>query len=825
MKSKLLLVALLSVFVFCVNMFVMQKGANGADLGDKTLSPYFYVKSEEPDIDHFSLKSTDVSVNIAGVIADVTVTQVYKNEGKRPLETIYIFPASVRAAVYAMKMTIGERTITAKIKEREAARKEYEEAKEAGKSASLLEQQRPNVFQMNVANILPADKITVELKYTELMLPTDGVYEFIYPTVVGPRYANQIESQVADSEKWVKNPYLHEGESSPTTFNINVNLSSALPIKEITVPSHKTNVTYSGKATASVALDSSEKQGGNRDFIVKYSHSGGAIESGLLLYEGGEENFFLLMVEPPKSVALQEIPRREYIFVVDVSGSMHGFPLDTAKALLKDLIGNLKSTDIFNVLLFSGSASVMAEKSLPANTENINKAIALIDNQSGGGGTELVPALNKAFSIEGTKDFSRTIVVVTDGYVNVEKDTFELIRTNIGKANVFAFGIGSSVNRLLIDGMARAGNGEPFIVLNPNEANDKAQKLRNIIKTPVLTNVKVDYSAFDAYDVEPVSIPDVFTKRPIVVFGKWKGSKDGSITVKGLTGTNNYENTVSVNSVNVDEKNSAIRYLWARKRIECLDDYNKLNVSDERVKEVTALGLKYNLLTAYTSFVAVDSEVRLKGDRAITVKQPLPLPEGVSDLAVGGTDGRSLRKGMMMPASPAAKSFLKTEAEVAAVQTEESKPKVALQETTKVAVEGKEREGFANENEKQDDKDKEASKDSIEQPLNVEITDIKISGKVAQNEVKDAIEKHLKGFNNCYITAKAKGRAAQGEIMFYVEIDEEGKLLQANGSAISGNFKNTGILQCLIDTVKKIEFPKSSDGTKFTIKFKLKLKM
>ena len=154
-----------------------------------------------------------------GVLADVVVTQVYKNDGKKPLEAIYIFPASTRAAVYGMKMTIGKRVIEAKIKKRDEARREYEQARDAGKNASLLEQHRPNVFQMNVANIMPGDRIFVELRYTELLVPTDRIYEFVYPTVVGPRYAGAKEGGSASADRWVANPYLRQGERSATTFD------------------------------------------------------------------------------------------------------------------------------------------------------------------------------------------------------------------------------------------------------------------------------------------------------------------------------------------------------------------------------------------------------------------------------------------------------------------------------------------------------------------------------------------------------------------------------------------------------------------------------
>jgi Ca-activated chloride channel family protein len=394
-------------FIFTILM-LGPASAHGQPMeeANKTLSPYFFVKSDDPSVNQLPLKSTSADIKVIGVIADIVVTQVYKNEGKKPLEAIYIFPASTRSAVYGMKMTIGKRTIIAKIQERGEARRQYEEAKQQGKSVSLLEQQRPNVFQMNVANILPGDVIQVELKYTELLVPTDGIYEFVYPTVVGPRYSNQPAETAPLSEKWVENPCFHQGESPTYTFEITVDIAAGLPIQNTSCSSHKVNIHYDGPSRASIKLDPSEKNGGNRDFIVKYQLAGGKIQSGILLSEGEKGNFFLVMLQPPKRVNVSQIPPREYIFIVDVSGSMYGFPLEISKKLLKDLIGNLRSTDKFNVLLFSGGSSVMAEQSLSATPENIRQAINLIDRQRGGGGTELLPALKRALSLPRSDGYS-----------------------------------------------------------------------------------------------------------------------------------------------------------------------------------------------------------------------------------------------------------------------------------------------------------------------------------------------------------------------------------------------------------------------------------
>ena len=203
---------------------------------DKTLSPYFWVKSDDPETDRLPLKETRAQVRIAGVIAEVTVTQVYKNEGKNTIEAVYVFPGSTRAAVHAMRMTVGDRVIEADIMERKKARQTYEQAKKEGKTASLLEQQRPNVFQMNVANILPGDEIKVEMKYTELLESEEQVYEFVYPAVVGPRYSNKKADGAPGSETWVETPYLHQGEAPTYLFDLNVDLRSGPPITDIKSP-------------------------------------------------------------------------------------------------------------------------------------------------------------------------------------------------------------------------------------------------------------------------------------------------------------------------------------------------------------------------------------------------------------------------------------------------------------------------------------------------------------------------------------------------------------------------------------------------------------
>jgi Ca-activated chloride channel homolog len=725
---------------------------------DKTLSPYFFVLSDDPALDRLPLKSTSADVQIAGVIAEVSVTQVYQNKGDNVLEAIYIFPVSTRAAVYAMKMTIGERVIEAQIKEREQARKDYEQARQQGRTASLLEQQRPNVFQMNVANIMPGDEIKVEMKYTELLVPEDRVYEFVYPTVVGPRYSETPEAGAADTEKWVKNPHLSQGQESPFTFGLKASIRSGIPISQVSCESHDIKTDYTSEKNAEISLSDS-KDAGNRDFILRYSLAGKKIQSGLLLYPGEKENFFLLMMEPPERIQADDIVPREYIFIVDVSGSMNGFPLTISKELMGELLSNLRKTDHFNVMLFASSNAVLSEVSLPATSANIKKGLDFVGRQRGGGGTRLLPAMKRALALEHTTGTSRIMVVITDGYVSVEKEAFELIRNSLGEANLFAFGIGRSVNRFLIEGMARAGMGEPFVLTKPDTAKKQANKFREYISSPLLQGISVEFDDFDAYDVEPQAVPDLFAERPVVVFGKYRGEPEGAILVKGHVPGEKLEGRHNLEDAIISKDNAALRYLWARHRIMRLSDMNKLTGKDtERVKEVTELGLNYNLMTEYTSFVAVDSLVRAEGIEPTTVKQPLPLPQGVSNLAVGRR--RVSKGGSGMYQHRSLKSFGSAPAPEAAVMREPAKREEAQKKRP-----------------------------------------TKVTASLSQVQIRQVLKKRMSALRACH---QKFLKGTPGKIVVEITIGTNGRVTSIK--VLTDSFKDKKLNKCIMLALKRLRF-------------------
>ncbi len=617
--------ALVSVFILSFSM------SRAAGEPETPQSPYFAVQNDS-GLDQFPMKDSKITVRLNGVIASVHVRQHYRNEGKAPINARYIFPGSTRAAVNAMTMTIGDRRLVAQIKEKQQARQIFAAAKAAGQTASLLSQQRPNVFSMDVANIVAGDDVVVDMEYTEFLSANEGVYEFMYPGVVGPRYGGDADrAGPGQAVAWISNPYLRKGKDSATTQDIEVQLASPIVIHDLQSPTHQIITRWSGPGNAVVRLNEPRESAGNRDYVLRYRLQDNAIVSGITRFTAGNENYFMLQAEPPKRVARADLPARDYVFILDISGSMEGFPLTTAKSLIDKLLAGLNSNDRFNILFFSGGSQTLSPASLPVTPENLALAREMLSHMSGGGGTELLPALQQALAMPVAEGTSRSLVVITDGYITAEGSAFRLVDENLGHNNLFAFGIGSAVNRFLIEGLAKVGRAEAFVVSNENDAAREAERFRNYISAPVLTDIKVSGNGVELYDTEPAAQPDLLAERPILVLGKYRGaSGTASIELSGIAGSGPKSWKFALSDADKDRN---LPLLWARKRLERL--YVFPNAADTAREEILSLGMKYSLLTSATSFIAVDEKISNSGAPAADVKQPQPLPAGVENTAVG----------------------------------------------------------------------------------------------------------------------------------------------------------------------------------------------
>lgn len=619
MKTKSLLAYL---FVATALICDVHAGKDGS-------SPYFMIhgKSEIQGVEIMPLRSSDVEVKIDGTIARVILKQRYANTGSVPIEATYVFPASTRAAVHGMTLSNGGRVTRAVIRRKDVARKEYAEAREQKKTAALLEEHRPNVFQMSVANLLPGEDIEVETTWTESIPSENSVYEFVFPTVVGPRYDGVGQSK---ETPWAANPHLPADTQVAPEFTLSVDLTTTLPLAEVGCPSHEVDVSFHEKNRAKIEIGGTSKRGlDNRDFVIRWEHGNRQVDTGLLLHQGKEENHFMMQISPPPRVTPDHIPPRDYVLLLDCSGSMDGFPIETAKGLLVDLVKGFKEDDTFNVVTFSSDCQILSSQPLTASKKNLDRAVRFISEQPSGGGTEMKMALRRAIDLPGGEGRSRSILLVTDGYVTADTEARNLVKENIGKANLFTFGIGSSVNRELIESLARVGGGESVVVLSSTEAQKVARKFQEMVSSPVLAKVEISAVGVELTDMEPRRIGDLFAARPLVISGIWKGDPKGEVIVRGIAGNGTpFEQRMSLSdsAERSGMDHPALPTLWARETIRALEESLDKNASEE----IARIGLDYSLLTKHTSFIAIDEGPKAKHGATTLVRQPLASPAGMS---------------------------------------------------------------------------------------------------------------------------------------------------------------------------------------------------
>lgn len=601
------------------------------------------------------LRHTDVTVDIAGFVARVTVRQQFDNPYAEKIEAVYTFPLSQDAAVDRMTMTIGDRVIQGEIKPREEAQKIYTEAKKAGKVASLLDQERPNTFTQAVANIEPGKKVDITISYTETLRWQDGSYQFQFPTVVGPRYipgqatsdrglgfANPTD-QVPDADRVtpeVTPPKTRAGHD----LSITVNVNAGLPIQEVRSLQHDVTIQYPGadKSRAVVRLKN-QATIPNKDFVLEYRTAGETIEDALLTHTDARGKFFTLVLRPPKRVRSEQIVPREIMFVIDSSGSMREFPIETAKEAMRLCIEKLNANDTLNLMSFHVTVETCFDKPVLATPENRKKALQFLADLRGSGGTEMKPAIEAALARQDDPKRLRIVCFMSDGYVGNDMEILDAISRQAGAARVFAFGIGTAVNRFLLGGMARLGRGEVEYVLSEEQTTGAAQRFHDRLASPLLTDIQLDFGNLPIVELYPERVPDLFSTKPVVIKGRYKQGATGTITLRGKSGQQSFERKIQVRLPDSQPQDEPLAPLWGRAKIEHLMDKDLANIQrgqpNPAIKEeIVGLGLRYQLLTQFTSFVAVEHKRITEGGQPRTIAVPVEMPEGVSYQGVFGIE-------------------------------------------------------------------------------------------------------------------------------------------------------------------------------------------
>lgn len=601
------------------------------------------------------LKHTDVKAQISGFLTRVTVTQQFENPFTEKIEAVYTFPLPANAAVDDMTMLVGDRTVRGKILKREEAQAVYEAAKNSGQRASLLEQERPNIFTQSVANILPGEQIKITISYVETLKYEDGSYEFVFPMVVGPRYVpgNVTGAQgngfapdtdrVPDASRITPQPP-PAGMRAGHDISMEVALDAGVPIDSLSSRTHEVVVERADDRRARVALKGRATIP-NKDFILRYDVAGKKISDALLTHHTGNSGFFTLIVQPPERITAEDVTPKELVFVLDTSGSMSGFPIEKAKETMKLALDNLYPHDTFNLVTFAGDTHILFPEPVAATKANLAKAQAFLESRRGSGGTEMMKAIKAALDPSDAQGHVRIVCFMTDGYVGNDMEIIGEVQKH-PNARVFSFGIGSSVNRFLLDNMARHGRGEVEYVALNDDGSAAARRFHERVRSPLLTDISIDWNGMAVSNVYPKVIPDLFGAKPVILSGQYGGNGRGVIRLKGKMSGRDFIREIPVD-FSATDKRDVLATLWARTRVDDLmsQDFNgaQQGTMKEEVKQaITQLGLDYRLMTQFTSFVAVEEMVVTDGGQPRRIDVPVEVPEGVNRDAVFGQETLNL---------------------------------------------------------------------------------------------------------------------------------------------------------------------------------------
>jgi Ca-activated chloride channel family protein len=649
------------------------------------------------------LKNTAVKAEISGPLARVRVTQTFTNASREKIEAVYVFPLPPGAAVDEMTMLVGDRVIKGTIKRREEALAIYEAARASGRIAGLLDQERPNLFTQAVANILPGATVKIAIGYVETLPYEAGVYEFVFPMVVGPRY---LPRALTDADR-ISPPVTPDGTRAGHDISIDVALDAGMPVQAVQSSTHEIAVERPSTQRATVRL-ARRAVIPNKDFVLHYDAAGPKIGDAVLAHSGPRGGFLTLVLTPPdQRPAIAEIAPKELVFVLDTSGSMHGFPIEKAKETMRLALDALHPRDTFNLITFSGDTEILFPAPVAATPENLERARRFLESRTGRGGTEMMKAIRAALEPGSSREHIRVVCFMTDGYVGNEFEILSEIQRH-PDARVFAFGIGSSPNRYLLDNMALIGRGEVEYVSLNGDGSAAARRFHERVRTPLLTDISIDWSGLPVTDTHPARISDLFSAKPVVVSARYSAPAKGVIRLRGKVAGREIVREIPVTLPATEPRHEALAALWARRRIGDLMAQDLLGAQRNTFRadlreEVTQLALDFRLMSQFTSLVAVEEMVVTEGGQPRRVEVPVEMPEGVSyegifgDVALAGaavkvapmaafTPGIAPRRTMLRlearPAPEALEARAKIDPALLAVRTGKIRIQIALAEAT-----------------------------------------------------------------------------------------------------------------------------------------------
>lgn len=593
---------------------------------------------------------SSADVTIKGMLAKVVLQQTFQNTGDQWAEAVYVFPLPETAAVNRMVMTIGERRLVAEIREKQEAQRIYQRAKVAGKRAALTEQQRPNLFTQSVANIGPGEIVTIELHFHDVVAFHDGVFRWRLPTTLTPRYIPGAPSEDPDLRHTIRNgwsrptnqvpdahlitPWMTTAGDVRNPMRLHITLDPGLVLADIGSPYHQLLPTLknAGSSTYHEIVTQPEQVPMDRDFELTWrTQSGDAPTAALFVEEVAGDDYALLMVVPPQQSLSQRLPR-EVIFIIDTSGSMGGTSIQQAKTSLQVALSRLDAQDRFNVIEFNSFHRKLFDQARAADPASLQHAQQFVAALNASGGTEMAAPLRDALQAPAAEGYLKQVVFITDGSVGNEAALFELIHQHLHDARLFTVGIGSAPNSFFMRKAAEFGRGTFTFIGTEGEVAARMQALFNKLESPVLSDLDVEWPNGVEAEVWPERLPDLYLGEPLLLSARLsKGlTYPAEIIVRGQQADQPWSRTLTLEGNDSAIPTAGVSVRWARSKIEALlDSQTRGRPADDVRAEVLPLALTHQLLSPYTSFVAVDeTPARATHEPLQTTPVPNLLPHG-----------------------------------------------------------------------------------------------------------------------------------------------------------------------------------------------------
>jgi len=610
------------------------------------------VNEEGEVVLEFPLKHTSVYSRISGFLAQVEVKQHFHNPHNEKIEAVYVFPLPENSAVNEMIMVVGTRNVYGEIHKRMVARQIYEQARAVGKRTALLEQERPNIFTQSVANIQPGEEIVITIRYVQALKYDRGVYRYVFPMVVGPRFIPGAPAgkkgtgwapdttTVPDASR-ITPPVLKPGRRSGHDISLTVTLNAGLSIEDLKSKSHDIELTDEGIGRATVKIMEQDTIP-NKDFVLEYRVAGEKPRSAFLTHHSQQGGYLMLMIQPSLESVTENLEPKEIFFVIDCSGSMSGYPIQKVKEAMYYCIQGISPDDTFQIIRFSSNASAFSPKPVTATRLHKEEALDYIQALHGSGGTMMIEGIKACLDYPHVPERQRIVFFMTDGLIGNDSQILAAIKEKVGNTRLFSFGVGSSPNRSLLERMAQLGRGTAQYIRQDEDPQPVITAMLSRISKPYLTDVEIDWAGLAVGDVYPNPIPDLYSAQPLILFARYNGSGQATVTLRGRIDGQPYEERIWISLPNWNSDNGSLASVWAREKIKflCLEQLGGRMRSIE--EEVTNLALEYNLMSQYTSFVAVDEVIPEGSDTTLprTIAIPVPMPDGVSFTGVFGPPSR-----------------------------------------------------------------------------------------------------------------------------------------------------------------------------------------